>query len=78
VERLSSFRKGSVITPERLAEAGIIKRADELVVILGRGDVSKELTVKAHRFSTGARAKIEAAGGTVEELPWKRGGYRTR
>ena len=78
VKRLGGFRKGSVITPERLAEAGIIKRADELVVILGRGDVSKEFTVKAHRFSTGARAKIEAAGGTVEELPWQRGGYRTR
>ncbi|RLC65405.1 MAG: hypothetical protein DRI48_06740, partial [Chloroflexi bacterium] len=64
--------------PETLAEAGIIKRADELVVILGRGEIDRPLAVKAHRFSTSARAKIEAAGGTVEELPWKRGGYRTR
>ena len=78
VKRLGGFRKGSVITPERLADAGIIKRADELVVSRGRGDVRKEFTVKAHRFSTGARAKNEAAGGTVEELPWQRGGYRTR
>jgi large subunit ribosomal protein L15 len=78
VSRLSSFRKGSVVSPESLAKAGIIKRPDELVVILGRGEVKKELKVKAHRFSASARAKIEAAGGEVEELPWKRGGERTR
>ena len=43
LSRLSSFRKGSVVSPETLARAGVIKRADELVVILGRGDVKKEL-----------------------------------
>lgn len=78
VERLTGFRKGTEITPEALAEAGIIKRADELVVILGHGKLDKSLKVKAHRFSASARAKIEAAGGEVEELPWQRGGYRTR
>jgi large subunit ribosomal protein L15 len=78
VERLAGFRKGTKVTPEALAKAGIIKRADELVVILGRGDLKKALTVKAHRFSASAREKIEAAGGTVEELPWQRGGCRTR
>lgn len=78
LERLVGFRKGAVVTPERLAKAGIIKRADELVVILGRGELKKPLKVKAHRFSASARAKIEAAGGVVEELPWRRGGYRTR
>jgi len=78
VERLARFRKGSQVTPERLAEVGIIKRADELVVILGDGELEKPLKVKAHRFSASAREKIEAAGGSVEELPWKRGGYRTR
>ena len=78
LERLTGFREGAVVTPERLAQAGIIKRADELVVILGRGELKKPLTVKAHRFSASARAKIEAAGGVVEELDWQRGGYRTR
>ena len=78
VDRLSGFRKGSEVTPEKLAEAGIIKRADDLIVILGRGEIKKALKVKAHRFSASAKEKIEAAGGTVEELPWQRGGYRTR
>ena len=78
LERLSGFQKGAVVTPERLAKAGIIKQADELVVILGRGELKKPLTVKAHRFSASARAKIEAAGGAVEALPGQRGGYRTR
>jgi large subunit ribosomal protein L15 len=78
VERLAGFKKGSEITPEALVEAGIIKRADELIVILGRGELTKSLKVKAHRFSASAREKIEAAGGTAEELPWQRGGYRTR
>jgi large subunit ribosomal protein L15 len=78
LERLAIFRMEAEVTPEMLADAGIIKRADELVVILGRGEVEHSLTVKAHRFSASARAKIEAAGGVVEELPWRRGGYRTR
>jgi large subunit ribosomal protein L15 len=76
--RLSGFRKGTEVTPETLVEAGIIKRADELVVILGQGELKKPLTIKAHRFSASARAKIQEAGGTVEELPWQRGGRRTR
>jgi large subunit ribosomal protein L15 len=78
VGRLSGFRKGSEVTPEALVDAGIIKSADDLVVILGRGELAKSLKVKAHRFSASAKEKIEAAGGTVEELPWQRGGYRTR
>ena len=78
LERLAGFRKGAEVTPEKLVEAGIIKRVEELVVILGRGELKKPLTVKAHRFSASARAKIEEAGGVVEELPWQRGGYRTR
>jgi large subunit ribosomal protein L15 len=78
LERLHGFEEGSVVNPESLAEAGIIKRSDELVVILGQGDVDVSLTVQAHRFSKSARSKIEDAGGTVEDLPWQRGHKRTR
>jgi large subunit ribosomal protein L15 len=57
------------VTPEALVEAGVIKRSDKAVAILGQGELTTALTVKAHRFSKSARAKIEAAGGTVEVLP---------
>ena len=57
------------MTPESLAEAGIVKSAAKPVVILGNGELDKPLTVKAHRFSASARARIEAAGGNVEVLP---------
>ena len=69
LERLEQFEAGSEVTPETLVEAGIIKSASKPVVILARGDLDKKLRVKAHRFSASARAKIEAAGGTVEVLP---------
>ncbi len=78
LDRLEVFEEGMEVTPATLVEAGIIKRTDELVVILGRGEVEYALTVKAHRFSSSARDKIQAAGGIVEELPWQRGGRRTR
>ena len=67
--RLDGFAAGSEVTPEALVEVGIIKSAREAVAILGHGDIDRPLTVKAHRVSAGARAKIEAAGGTVEILP---------
>ncbi len=69
LDRLDKFEGGAEVSPETLYEAGIIKSAKKPVVILARGDLDRELTVKAHRFSTSARAKIEAAGGTVEVLP---------
>ena len=56
------------MSPETLAEAGIIKPADKRVAILGNGELDRPLTVKAHRISASARQKIEAAGGTVEAL----------
>ena len=76
--RLDAFEKGTEVTPESLREAGLIKSADELVVVLGGGDLDRPLTVRVHRFSASAKAKIEQAGGSAEELPWTRGGYRTR
>ncbi len=60
--------EGVDVTPSILAQIGLIKKESDPVVILGSGDVSKALTVKAHRFSTSAKEKIEAAGGTVEVI----------
>lgn len=73
----TAFTAGAEVSPETLAAAGLIK-PKELVVVLGRGDITHPLKVSAHRVSEAARAKIEAAGGTVELLPWTRGGHRTR
>lgn len=68
--RLEGFAADEV-SPETLAAAGIIKSASLPVAILGQGDVERPLVVKAHRFSASARAKIEEAGGTAEELSWE-------
>lgn len=68
VDRLDErFEEGAEVTPATLAEAGLIKSPRKPVKILGRGEITKALVVKAHRFSAGAREKIEAAGGSVEE-----------
>ncbi len=72
------FEAEAEVTPATLSEVGLIKHADDLVVVLGRGEIDCPLKVSAHRVSGSARAKIEAAGGSVELLPWTRGGYRTR
>jgi large subunit ribosomal protein L15 len=61
------FDAGTVITPELLREKGIV-RAKGKVKVLARGDVSKALTVRAHKFSGKAEEKIKAAGGTTEVL----------
>lgn len=69
VDRLAAvFEAGAEVTPEAMAAAGLFKPADKPVKILGRGELDKPLTVTAHRFSASARAKIEAAGGTVREI----------
>jgi large subunit ribosomal protein L15 len=62
------FEPGAEVTPEAMAAARLIDKADGPVVVLGRGAVSKALTVKAHRFTKGAREKIEGAGGKAEQL----------
>ncbi|MEO2069188.1 MAG: 50S ribosomal protein L15 [Desulfurobacteriaceae bacterium] len=61
------FEDGAVITPEVLKEAGLVKR-NLSIKILGDGELTKKLTVKAHKFSASAKEKIEAAGGTCEEI----------
>jgi len=69
VARLNGFKAGSEVTPDSLAEAGIISSAMAPVKILGNGEIDRALSVKAHKFSASAREKIVAAGGTAEELP---------
>ncbi len=59
---------GDQVTPESLRDAGVIRSIKKPIKILADGDLSGALTVKVHRVSASARAKIEAAGGTVEEL----------
>ena len=68
VESLNKFKAGETVTPESLRDAGLVRKSRGQVKILGRGDVSVALTVKAHAFSESAKAKITAAGGTVEVL----------
>ncbi len=67
VRDLERFEAGTAVTPERLAEAGLV-RAATAIKILGKGALSKALTVSAHRFSKGAAEKIQSAGGTVEVI----------
>jgi large subunit ribosomal protein L15 len=57
------FDEGSEVTPETLRRAGLATRRDVPVKVLGRGEISKQLTVRVHAFSRSAREKIEAAGG---------------
>ena len=64
----NSFEAGDSITPETMHERGVIAKGKRDIVVLGTGDISKALTVSAHRFTKGARAKIEAAGGTVNVI----------
>jgi len=68
VKQLERFEEGTEVTPELLREVGIIKTLKQPVKVLGDGEITKALMVRAHRFSAVARGKIEAAGGSVEEV----------
>ena len=59
------FETGDEITPETMHDRGVIAKGKRDVVVLGTGELTKSLTVSAHRFTKGARAKIESAGGTA-------------
>ncbi|MGQ9512277.1 50S ribosomal protein L15 [Thermodesulfitimonas sp.] len=65
--QLNRFEDGTVVGPELLREAGLIKKRGA-VKILGSGELKKALTVRAHAFSQGAAAKIAAAGGKAEVI----------
>jgi large subunit ribosomal protein L15 len=68
VARLAdAFEPGAVVTPEELAARGLVKRRKP-VKVLGHGEISKALTVRAHRFSKQAAEKIKGAGGTADAI----------
>jgi large subunit ribosomal protein L15 len=62
------FDNGAEVTPDSLREAGLATRREVPVKVLGHGELTKPLTVHAHRFSKSAREKIEAAGGTCQPI----------
>jgi large subunit ribosomal protein L15 len=68
VSALNDFKAGASIDPAVLCDKGMIKKADKKVKILGDGDISIAVTVKAHAFSKSAVTKIEAAGGKAEVI----------
>ena len=68
VDALERFDNDTVVTVETLIESGIVKNPRDGVQILGNGELTKKLTVKVNAFSEGAKAKIEAAGGSAEVI----------
>ena len=66
------FDDGAVVTPEQLREKGLIHSVRQPIKVLARGDISKKLTVHAHKFSGKAAEKIAAAGGATEVLSVKK------
>lgn len=65
LEALAQFEAGATVSAQTLAERGVIKKASEAVKILGDGDIATGLEVRVARVSGSARAKLEAAGGSV-------------
>src|SRR5881396_3488443 len=65
LDRLKAFEEGDEVSPETLVAKGVIRKVSHGVKVLGRGDLDRRLTVKAHRFSAEALRKIQAAGGTA-------------
>lgn len=65
------FEVGAAVTPESLKEKGLLKRRYDQLKILGDGELTKKLSISAHRFSASAKEKIEKAGGTATVLPGK-------
>jgi large subunit ribosomal protein L15 len=68
VSKLNVFESGSEVTPEKLVATGLVKSLKHPIKILAEGGINHPLLVKANKFSAAAKAKIEAAGGTAEEV----------
>lgn len=65
---LCRFEAGSVVDPEALVQSGLLSQLKDGVKVLAGGDIDRPLTIKAHKWSQAAQAKIEAAGGTIEGM----------
>jgi large subunit ribosomal protein L15 len=68
VSSLNRFKEGTVVTPTLLVEEGLVKKEFDGVKILGNGELTVKLTVKATKFSKSAKAAIEKVGGVAEEI----------
>jgi len=68
VSALNRFEEGTVVTPELLEESGLVKQVKDGIKILGQGELEKNITVKANKFSKTAVEKIESAGGKAEVI----------
>ena len=68
IGKLGIFEPGSEVTPEKLVAAGVVKSLRRPIKILAGGEMDHPLVIKANKFSAAAKAKIEAAGGKVEEV----------
>lgn len=68
VDTLNRFDDGAVIDLNALMESGVVSKANDGLKVLGRGEITKKLTVKASIFSATAKSKIEAAGGKAEVI----------
>lgn len=68
LEALNRFEDGTEVTPELLLETSVVSKLKAGIKVLGNGELTKKLTVKAHKFSASAKEAIEAAGGTTEVI----------
>ncbi|GGD26720.1 50S ribosomal protein L15 [Pontibacillus chungwhensis BH030062] len=68
LDALNRFEEGTEVTPELLLETGVVSKLNSGIKVLGKGNIEKKLTVKAHKFSASAKEAIEAAGGQTEVI----------
>jgi large subunit ribosomal protein L15 len=68
IDKLGIFEPGSEVTPEKMVAAGVVKSLRRPIKVLAGGEINHPLVIKANKFSAAAKAKIETAGGRVEEV----------